>query len=98
MSVDIILGKISGSVARDDAEEGRLDPGDVSLERGFLLPTALGLGAAAILTWAVAGGPGKMRLAVERSYYRRTWRDLGDTQETPAVTMRELVYGPGGED
>lgn len=32
---------------------------------------------------------------VERRYYRRAYRSgLRATQETPAVTMRELVYGP----
>jgi len=32
---------------------------------------------------------------LESRYYRRKFRgDLRATQETPAVTMRELVYGP----
>jgi hypothetical protein len=32
---------------------------------------------------------------LERRYYRRAYRgDLRATQETPVVTMRELVYGP----
>ena len=32
---------------------------------------------------------------MERRYYRRAYRgDLRATQETPATTMRELVYGP----
>ena len=32
---------------------------------------------------------------LERRYYRRAYRgDLRATQETPAITMRELVYGP----
>jgi hypothetical protein len=30
---------------------------------------------------------------VERTYYRATRRDLARTQETPAVTMSEMVYG-----
>lgn len=32
---------------------------------------------------------------MERRYYRRAYRgDLRATQETPVLTMRELIYGP----
>lgn len=32
---------------------------------------------------------------LERRYYRREFRgDLRATQETPIITMRELIYGP----
>jgi hypothetical protein len=41
MSYDLLLRRqCSGSVARDDSEEGRLHPGDVSLERALLAPAA----------------------------------------------------------
>lgn len=97
MSYDILLRRqSSGSIARDDASEGRLDPRDVSLERG-MLPVALGLATAVVVAASIAGLPGRARRAAERTYYRATRRDLGSTQETPAVTMRELVYGPGDE-
>jgi hypothetical protein len=92
MSYDLLLRRqISGSVARDDSEEGRLRPGDVSLERALLAPAA-GLAAAAALALLVSGR-GRVGKRVERTYYRATRRDLTRTQETPAVTMREMVYG-----
>ncbi len=94
MSYDLALRRqISGSVARDDACP---DPAEVSFERGLLLPTALGLAAAAASVGIVLslGGHRGVRRRVEGTYYRATWRDLARTQETPSVTMRELVYGP----
>lgn len=97
MSYDLALRRqIAGNIARDDA---RPDPGDVSIERGLLLPTALGLAAAAVSVSLVlaAGGPRRVRRRVEGAYYRATWRDLDRTQEMPAVSMRELVYGPEGD-
>jgi hypothetical protein len=98
MPYDLLLRRqLSGSVARDDTSEGRLDPHDVSLERGLLMPVALGLATAAVVAASLCGLPGKARRAAERTYYKATRRDLGSTQETPAVTMRELVYGPGDE-
>jgi hypothetical protein len=98
VSYDLLLRRqISGSVARDDSAEGRLDPHDVSIESGLLLPAALGLATAAVVAATLLGGPRGVGRRVERTYYRATRRDLARTQETPAVTMRELVYGPGDE-
>lgn len=97
MSYDLLLRRqISGSVARDDSAEGRLDPSDVSIERGLLLPAAASIATAAALTLLVFGR-GRVGRRVERTYYRATRRELGRTQETPSVTMRELVYGPEEE-
>jgi hypothetical protein len=93
MSYDLLLRRqVPGSVARDDAAEGRLDPSDVSLERG-LVPVVLGLATAAVVVASLSGLTGRAGRAAERTYYKATRRDLGSTQETPAVTMRELVYG-----
>ena len=98
MSRDLLLGEISGSVARDDASEGRLVPGEPSLERLLLLPAALGLTCSLAATALVLGVGGRAGRAVERAYYRTTWRDLKATRETPAASMRELVYGPRREE
>jgi hypothetical protein len=95
MSYDLLLRRqVSGSVARDDADEGRLDLREVSIERGLLLPAALVLATTATVALALSGGPRKTSRKIERAYYRATRRDLGVTQEMPAVSMRELVYGP----
>jgi hypothetical protein len=90
MSYDILLRRqISGSVARDDTSNG-----DLKLS---LLPLALGLATSAVVAWVAFGGARRVGRAVEKTYYRKTWRDLAATQETPAVTMRELVYDPREE-
>jgi hypothetical protein len=88
VSYDLLLRRqISRSVARDDTSDG-----DLKLS---LLPLALGLATSAVVAGVVFGGGRKVGRAAERTYYRKTWRDLASTQETPAVTMRDLVYGPG---
>lgn len=96
MSRDLLFGTISGSVARDDADEGRLIPGDASLKHRLLVPTLVGSAAAAAAAIVLFGGLQKAGRGVERTYYKTTWRDLNKTQETPAVSMRELVYGRRG--
>jgi hypothetical protein len=59
-----------------------------------MIPLALGLATAAVIVTSLSSLPKKTTKALERAYYKTTWRDLGTTQETPAVTMKELVYGP----
>lgn len=95
MSYDLALRRvIPGSVARDDAEGGRIAPSGISFERGLLLPTALGLASAAGALLMLASSSQRVRKSVEGTYYRATWRDVGTTQEVPAVTSHDLVYGP----
>jgi hypothetical protein len=97
VSYDILFRRqVAGSVARDDSEGGRLIPSEVSLERG-LLPLGLGLASAAVILLSLTGSLRRASRGAERAYYRATRRDLESTQETPAVTMHELVYGPGDE-
>jgi hypothetical protein len=94
MSYDILLRRqISKSFARDDASDGRLGSRGVSLKR-VMLPLAIGLATAAVAAASLFALPKKARRATERTYYRATRRVLRPTQVTPAVTMRELVYGP----
>jgi hypothetical protein len=83
MSYDLLLRRQSpGNYARGDEVPRPHSPSGVVLA------------AAAASTLLLVGILGAGR-RVERTYYRATWRDLGRTQETPALTMRELVYGPG---
>lgn len=93
MSYDLAFRRqIPGNVARDDA---RVDPHEVTFEQ-TLVPVLAGA-AAAVASVALVlhlGRSGRAGRKVERASYRASWRDLSKTQEMPAATMRELVYGP----
>lgn len=93
MSYDLAFRRqVPGSVARDDA---LVDPHEVTFERA-LVPLAAGA-AAALASVALVlhlGRSGRVGRAAEKASYRASWRDLSTTREVPAMSMRELVYGP----
>jgi hypothetical protein len=93
MAYDLALRRQSPkSFSRGDEPPHPRDPNEVSPARSLLLPTATGLAATALVVALLGGTRGAGR-RVERTYYRATRRDLARTQETPAVTMSEMVYG-----
>lgn len=93
MSYDLILHRqLPSNHSRGSETRPSRGPNEVSPARALLVPTAAGLATAAVLV-LLLGKTGKVQRTVEKKYYRATRRDLGRTQETPAVTMRELVYG-----
>ena len=89
MAYDLILKRqTSRNFARGPSSAS--DPLDVgSTALTLLVGQALGLAMAV----GAASSP-KVRRTIERQYYRRAYRDnLKATQEVPAISMREMVYG-----
>ena len=95
MAYDLLLHQhTTRSFARGDTPPNTREPNEVSFTRGVLVPAAAGIGTSAAVLLLFLASTRAGRRKVESTYYRTTRRDLRSTQETPAVSMRELVYGP----
>jgi hypothetical protein len=91
MAYDLALGRqIGRRYSRDDSIP--LPSSPTPGRQGPRMIALLGLGVASALALSL---PKKTHRALERRYYRRSFRDDPRvTRKIPIITMREMVYPP----